>query len=227
MPKYYKRNNKRGNRKYMKYMRGKYKRKYSRPTNRTGFLSVVQKEYFSYTIPAGPLPNGFVEQLSFNIASLPNFAEYDRLFDQYRIVGVAGQLTPHTNTNDTINPGQSYIQSIDLDGGPITTYDQILACSNAKQSAWNTAGGMVPTKKWFVKPRFKNNILADPGGAGVPPTYAQTLGNRKAWVDIADGGNTEHYGINFGWRTASPVGLNQPQVVNCNLTFYLQFRKVR
>lgn len=223
MVKYYKRKNKRAGRKYGKYMRGKYKRKYRKPSNRTGFLSLVQKDHFNWTIPAGPLPNGYIRQLTFNIAALPNFQELNRLFDQYRIVGVAGSLQPHTNTNDTINPTQSYIQSVDLDGGLVTQYDQLLACSNAKQSSWSTTGGMVPIKKWFVKPRFLNNILQSIN----PPVYSQTLGNPKAWIDIADAGLTQHYGMNFGWRTASPVGLNVEQVVNCNITYYLQFRKVR
>ncbi|AXH75401.1 MAG: capsid protein [Cressdnaviricota sp.] len=226
MVKYYKRKVVRRGRRKM------YKRKYkTKTTQKTGFLSIRQKEFLSYTIPAGPLPNGFVRQLSFNIQSLPNFAALNRLFDQYRIFAVAGSLTPHTNTDDTINPGQSYIQSIDLDGGPVANYDTILQCANAKQSPWCTAGGMVPMKKFFLRPRFLNTIVVDPGDPAavppVPPTYSQTLGNRKAWIDLADNGLTEHYGMNFGWRTASPVGLNVEQTVNVALTFYLQFRKVR
>lgn len=219
MVKYYKRKNvRRGRRKIgMK----KYRKKPA--TKRTGFLSIQQKDFFTYTIPAGPLPNGHIQQLTFNIANLPNFAELSRLFDQYRICAVAGTLTPHTNTNDTINPGQSYIQSVDLDGGLVTQYDQILACSNAKQSSWVTAGGMVPKKSWYCRPRFLNNILQ----TIAPPVYSQTLGKPKAWIDLSDAGLTTHYGMNFGWRTASPVGLNVEQVVNCNITYYLQFRKVR
>lgn len=231
MPKYYGRKPKRGGRKYMKYMRGKYKRKYNNPTNKTGFLSLRQKEFLTYVIPAGPLANGHIEQLSFNINSLPNFAALARLFDQYRIVAVAGSLTPHTNTDDTINPGQSYIQSVDLDGGKLINYDSILQCSNAKQSPWTTAGGMKPYKKFFLKPRYLNTIIVDPGDPAavppVPPVYSQALANRKSWIDLADNGMTQHYGMNFGWRTASPVGLNVEQTVNVAITFYLQFRKVR
>ncbi|AXH74479.1 MAG: capsid protein [Cressdnaviricota sp.] len=213
--KYKRRGKKRGRRNYKKKM----------PTNRTGYLSIRQKDFFSITLPSGPLPNGYIKQLVFNLSSLPNWGEFDRLFDQYRLCAVAGSFSPHTNTNDTINPGQSYIQSVDLDGGVITTYDQLLACANAKQSAWNTAGGMVPTKKWYVKPRTAQVIIKDPDA--VPITYSNVLGRKGAWIDLADGGDTEHFGMNFGWRTASPVGLNQPQVVNCNITYYIQFRKVR
>lgn len=224
MPRRYK-NKRRGK----KRVKRNYKKKIA--TNRTGYMSVRQKDFFTYTIPAGPAPNGIVKQLSFQISSLPNFAEFSRLFDQYRICAVAGQLTPHTNTDDTVNPGQSYIQSIDLDGGVIGTYDQILACANAKQSAWNTAGGMVPSKKWYVRPRTRDIIVKDPGDPTTvpptPPTFAYTFGRRGAWIDMADQGNTYHYGMNFGWRTANPLGLGIDQLVNCNITYYLQFRKVR
>ena len=218
----YYRKNKRKGRGRKRVKRG-YKKKM--PSKRTGYLSIRQKDFFSYTIPAGALPNGHIEQLYFTLSSLPNWTELNRLFDQYRICAVAGTLTPQTNTNDTINPGQSYIQSVDLDGGVITQYDQILACANSKQSAWNTTGGMVPMKKWYVKPRTSNVIIKDP--TAVPPTYSRQLGRPNAWIDMADQGDTVHYGMNFGWRTASPVGLNQPQVVNCNITYYVQFRKVR
>lgn len=221
MVKYYKRKVVRRGRRRRKIGMKRYHRKPA--TNRTGYLSIVQKDFFSWTIPAGPLPNGHIQQLTFNIATLQNFAELSRLFDQYRICAVSGTLTPHTNTNDTVNPGQSYIQQVDLDGQLVTTYDQILAASNAKQSPWNTSGGMVPMKKWYCKPRFLNNILQTIN----PPVYSQTLGKKGAWIDLADNGLTTHYGMNFGWRTASPVGLNADQVVNGTITYYLQFRQVK
>lgn len=225
MVKYFKRAMIRRGRRYGKRRRKIGMRRYRRKpaSKRTGFLSLQQKENFTYTIPAGPLPNGFVRQLTFNIAALPNFVEFDRLFDQYRICAVAGTLTPHTNTNDTINPGQTFIQSIDLDGQLATQYDQILACSNAKQSPWTSTGGMVPMKKFYLKPRFLNNILQTIN----PDVYSRTLGRPGAWIDLADNGLTTHYGMNFGWRTASPVGLNVEQTVNVSLTYYLQFRKVK
>jgi len=140
------------------FRRHRYKKRNMRRAKtgvKTGHLSVEQKVLSqSITLPSGPSPTGVVEKIKFEIADIPQFATYSALFDQYRLTGVKVTLLPTTNTNDNTNVGGTFIWSIDLDGDTtITTFDDILQCSNSHTSPWSTAGGMTPYKKMFVRPR--------------------------------------------------------------------------
>jgi len=193
---------------------------------KTGFLKVIQKVLSqSIELPSGPSPTGIVEKLKFEIADIPQFSTYSALFDQYRLTGVKVTLLPTTNTNDTANVGGSFIWSIDLDGDTtITTFDDILQCSNSHTSPWSSTGGMTPYKKMFVRPRTRDALVRDI--CNNVPVLSTALGNSKQWIDLGDRGRTEHFGLNVGWYFGN-AQLNAPQELNMITTYYIQFRKVR
>ena len=192
------------------------------PQTSTGYLSVKQKEITTLTIPAGPMPTGFIQQIQFALTNMANITEYRRLFDQYRICAVKYTLLPTANTNDQTNQGMTFCSSIDLDGGVApATFPLLLERSNSKTSPWSTAGGMTPYKKIYLMPRWANQLVADPSTGAT----ATGLGNRKQWLDLANP-DVVHHGLNLGWFNG--VGtLNQPQTVNVVITYYVQFRKIR
>jgi len=193
---------------------------------KTGHLSVEQKVLSQdITLPSGPLPTGYVQKLKFEIAEIPQFSTYSALFDQYRLTGVKVTLLPTTNTNDTANVGGSFIWSIDLDGDTtITTFDDILQCSNSHTSPWSSTGGMTPYKKIFVRPRTRDALVRDI--CNNVPVLSTALGDAGQWIDLGDRGMTEHFGINIGWYFGN-AQLNAPQELNMITTYYIKFRKVR
>ncbi len=211
------------------YRRYRYKKRNMRRAKtgvKTGFLKVEQKVLSQdITLPSGPLPTGIVEKLKFEIADIPQFSTYSALFDQYRLTGVKVTLLPTTNTNDTANVGGSFIWSIDLDGDTtITTFDDILQCSNSHTSPWSSTGGMTPYKKMFVRPRTRDALVRDI--CNNVPVLSTALGDAKQWIDLGDRGTTEHFGLNIGWYFGN-AQLNAPQELNMITTYYIQFRKVR
>jgi len=196
---------------------------------RTGFLNVQQKVIdTSYSIPAGPAPTGIIKKYEFKAADIAQWNTMASLFDQYRINGIKMTFLPTTNTNDQNNPGGTFATSIDLDGdNNITTFDQLLQCSNTHASPWSTAGGMTPYKKVFLRPRCHDALITELDAQGQPSTFSAGLASRKQWLDISDRGLTTHYGLNVGWYFGNNALLSNPQELNVIVTYYLQFRKVR
>lgn len=194
---------------------------------KTGYLKVIQKVLDQVIIPAGPHPTGVVQQHKFEISVIPQILTYSALFDQYRLNAVKMTFLPTTSTNDQANQGGTFISSIDLDGDTtITTFDDILQCSNSKTSPWSTAGGMTPYKSIYLKPRNRDALVRDVDPVTNVPTFSTTLGPRNAWIDLGDRGLTEHFGLHTGWFFGGTT-LNVPQELNIITTYYIEFRKVR
>ncbi len=180
------------------------------------------------TIPAGPLPTGHVEKLVFELDEVQQYASFSNLFDQYRINAVKVQLLPTSMTNDIQNAGGMFVSSIDLDDdSTITTFSDMLQCSNAKASAWSTAGGMTPYKQLYCKPRVQNLLNSGNVDSTGAPIFTTSLLPRGKWIDMGDRGQTKHYGFNIGWDINGGAGLNSAQQITMIITYYIQFRKVR
>lgn len=211
---------------FRRYKHKKRNLRRAKTSVRTGHLKVVQKVLSQdITLPSGPLPTGYVKKLQFEISEIPQFATYSSLFDQYRLTGVKVTLLPTTNTNDTANVGGTFIYSVDLDGDTtITTFDDILQCSNSHTSPWSSTGGMTPYKKLFVRPRTRDALVRDI--CNNVPVLSTALGDPHQWIDLGDRGMTEHFGLICGWFFGN-AQLNAPQELNMITTYYIEFRKVR
>jgi len=200
------------------------------PSKRTGFLPVKQKTLEkSFVIPSGTYPNGYPIQFAFNIKNLQNLNAFVRLFDQYRICGVSIKMFPQTNTDDTTNQALTLGTSIDLDGGALTTWNELIQCSNTKIANWSSAGGSVAHRSIYLAPRYRSVHVVDPTTA--PVTFGYNMGSKKRWLDLADQGETDHYGLNCVFLppldTLGNRNLNQNMSVTVVETYYVQFRKLR
>jgi len=197
---------------------------------RTGFLNVQQKELdTSFALEAGPHPTGIIKKYSFQAANLAQWTTFASLFDQYRINGIKMTFLPTTAASNatTINPGATFASSIDLDGDNIiTTFPQLLECSNTKTSAWTSQGGLTPYKTVFLRPRAHDAMITELDATGQPASFSAGLASRKQWLDVSDRGLTTHYGLNVGWYFGNAV-VNADQELNVIITYYMQFRKVR
>ncbi len=213
-------------------IQGAWRRKYIRrgTSVRTGFLNVQQKELdTSFALEAGPQPTGIIKRYSFQAANLAQWATFASLFDQYRINGIKMTFLPTTATPDAdvVNPSGTFATSIDLDGdNQITTFPQLLECSNTKTSAWSSQGGLTPYKTVFLRPRAHDALITSLDATGQPATFSAGLASRKQWIDVSDRGLTQHYGLNVGWYFGLGA-LNADQELNVIITYYMQFRKVR
>lgn len=226
-------------RKYRKYRRRPpyrrrrfYRRKrrvFPRTTAHTGSLTCKQKVLdSSIVIPAGGLPNGHVEKLSFELQDLQQWGTFANLFDQYKLNGVKVDILPTNNTNDITNAGGTFVSSIDLDhDSTISTFSDILQCSNAKTSSWSSAGGLTQRKSCYLRPRAQNLINSGNVDATGAPIWTTSLLSRKVWMDMGDRGKTKFHGLILGWDINGGAGLVADQPVNMIITYYLQFRKVR
>lgn len=218
----------RKNRRRGGWLKRRYKK--NRVSKRTGHLSVQQKVLSTGTVfEAGAYPTGIIKKYAFQAADLPQWDTFAALFDQYRINAVKITFLPTTNSpnSTTVNPSATFATSIDLDDdNSITTFDELLQCSNCKTSPWSAQGGLTPYKSVYLKPRHQSILGKTFDAAGQPTTFSTALGNRKAWLDVSDRGTTPHFGLNVGWYFGAQTVLLQ-QDLNIVATYYLQFRKVR
>lgn len=223
MPRFYKK--RAPKRRYKKRVYRKKRAATFRP--KTGYLKVIHHEIKMKTLPAGAMPNGLVDDDYFDIQLLPNIAEYQRLFDMYRIKAVKVKLTPLTNTDDQVNQGLIFASAIDMDGGQLPgVFEDILARTNAKVSNWTPGLSSNPTKTITIYPRARNVIanIQDPTNPGVlVPAYAMKA--KKQWIDLASI-DVPHHGLVMGWK--SPGGtLNSPQTYAYDVTYVVEFRGIR
>lgn len=201
----------------------RYKRRFRKhvpralATRSTGFLRTKQKVFTNLTLPLLLVSANTL--MVFDISLLPNIVEFQKLFDQYRITGVKVDFL-QTTQNEPSNPGMVMATSIDLDGGTVpATFDLMLQRSNCQVRPWSSAGGGLPRRSVFLRPRFANEIYR----TGV--TSATSLGNPKSWLDTSDV-DIPHYGLNIAWNNTTG-SLNYTAQVAVTLTYYLEFRKVK
>jgi hypothetical protein len=178
------------------------------------------------SIPAGAMAGtGLIQHMKFDLALLPNLVEYTKLFDQYRIRRMDVILTPMTNTDDTQNPALTFVSSIDLDGGgPVTTFDQIMQCTNARISTWSP-GNTKPGKYMTLRPRCKNFVQGAKDPVTNLPTDAVGLNPPLQWLDLAYP-DIPHFGLNLGWTSPNNT-MTAVQMYSVRLVHYVEFRKVR
>lgn len=162
--------------------------------------------------------------VTWNLTQIPGYSEWTALFDQYRLTGVAIQFTYRaTNTSvlESINNGHVglpilwHVVDTDDNSAPasIAELGQVGKC---KRFIFDSGKR---TKTIFIRPRYLNRIN------GTGSTVANTVGDRKAWIDLLDN-DVPHYGLKYI--------LDLPQaLVAYNVTFdvittyYVQFKNAR
>lgn len=211
-------------RKKRNYKRGKT---ITRSLRNTGYLSTRQKTESYVIIPSGLLPGGgHGVGFSFSLADIPQSVTFQKLFDQYRITGVAIKLLPMTSMDATLNPSMRLLHYIDLDDANAPTlYSDVIQRSNLRDRMI-VAGDVRPINS-YLKPRWLNATYATsvvPGGG-----TGYSLGDRKQWIDTVDD-QVPHFGYKYFFNTttnATPAGLVSPVNVLFTMTYYLEFKGLK
>lgn len=193
----------------------------------TGFLSTKQKTESYVVIPSGTLPGGgHGVGFSFSLADIPQAVTFQKLFDQYRITGVALRMVPMTSTGVTVNPSVRMLSYVDLDDANAPSlYSDVIQRSNVKDRT--IVAGQARPMNAFLRPRWLNAAYATsvvPGGG-----TGYTLGKRSTWIDTVDD-QVPHFGMKYFFNTtnnATPGGLSVPINLLYTITYYIQFRGLK
>ena len=155
--------------------------------------------------------------LNFRLNQLPNFTEFQQLYDQYKICGVKVEVIPQfdttTQTGTGTTPTAQHIMSqnwnvIDYDDTVTpTSINDLLQYQNCKRCPSNRV------MKRFLKPKFSDQIFASGAFAGYRPV--------KGFIDCTYD-NVEHYGMKFCFGNN-----NLTLTYALKLTYYLAFKNVR
>jgi hypothetical protein len=194
----------------------------------TGFLSTKQKTESYVIVPSGTLTGGgHGVGFSFALADLPQATTFQKLFDQYRITGVASKMLPMTsfNTGGT-NPSIRLLHYTDLDDANAPSlYSDVIQRSNLKDKM--LVAGSARSVNSFIRPRWLNATYATSIVPGTGTGYS--LGKRSTWIDTVDD-TVPHFGYKYFFNTtnnATPGGLAVPVNVLFTLTYYLQFKGLK
>lgn len=217
-------------RKRRPYRKRRYRKKprISRNMRNTGFLSTKQKTESYVIVPSGTLPGGgHGVGFSFSLADIPQAVTFQKLFDQYRITGVALKMLPMTSFNTgATNPSVRLLHYTDLDDANAPSlYSDVIQRSNLKDTM--LIAGSARTVNSFVRPRWLNATYATsivPGGG-----TGYTLGKRSQWIDTVDD-QVPHFGKKYFFNTntnATPGGLAVPINVLFTITYYIQFKGLK
>lgn len=217
-------------RKRRPYRKRRYRKKprISRNMRNTGFLSTKQKTESYVIVPSGTLPGGgHGVGFSFSLADIPQAVTFQKLFDQYRITGVALKMLPMTSFNTgATNPSVRLLHYTDLDDANAPSlYSYVIQRSNLKDTM--LIAGSARTVNSFVRPRWLNATYATsivPGGG-----TGYTLGKRSQWIDTVDD-QVPHFGKKYFFNTntnATPGGLAVPINVLFTITYYIQFKGLK
>lgn len=217
-------------RKRRPYRKRRYRKKRTivpRNLRNTGFLSTKQKTESYVIVPSGTLTGGgHGVGFSFSLADIPQAVTFQKLFDQYRISGVAIKMMPMTSTGVTVNPSLRLLHYTDLDDANAPSlYSDVIQRSNIKDRMI-PVGNVRPINS-YLRPRWLNAAYATsivPGGG-----TGYTLGNRSTWIDTVDD-QVPHFGYKYFFNTttnATPGGLAVPMNVLFTITYYLQFKGLK
>jgi len=219
MPKYY-----RKRRPMRRKRRRNFFKKGAKRSN-TGYLSVKHKVATGvYTVPAQTWPDTTgtgqpVNTSIFQIVDLPNLGSYSKLFDQFRLTGVNVKFSNVSNPMATQNDGYNFITSTDLDGNVIGSIGEMLQCTNTKRVRVKEGSTIINR---FIRPRIRNVIEG-----AAPPTNSTAfqIGSTR-WCDLASPA-IPFYGLNWAPTGVPGEVLNNDSNWNIDITYYVQFRKLR
>lgn len=148
-----------------------------------------------------------VANFTFTLASLPDFADFTALFDQYCIVRVDLKFMPQTTENNsTADPGNLYT---------VIDHDDSAGLSSAQANEYES---LVVTNctKGQIRTVYPRVALA--AYSGVFTSFA----NQRAWIDVASTGV-----IHYGLKTVQSVSTTNVYKYTVEIVYYLAFRDVR
>lgn len=193
----------------------------------TNFLNVVRK------VNLGPITHlvssGWVAYpYTFKATDLPNYSEYQALFDYYKINAVKLTFIPYFTDADiqaqgTTNPyaAQPRLYTIidrnGIAGGTIANEDRMLEYANARL----VKNPLKPFSIYVKRPAVEVAVEGVVAGGAAAST---SLNMRSRWLDTGVG-NTPHFGCAVGWIQPGTIG-TLSMTYHVVATYYLQFKHI-
>lgn len=165
--------------------------------------------------------------LPFMLSQLPNVAEFQALYDVYKILMVAVSIIPAFNTQIPANTLESfpglhsvldYNDSTSLTPSPTafqTNLDEIVQYSTYRY----TRGGRL--HKRVIKPRVQESVQSTTGG-GALTTVSGIEGSRR-WIDTEQS-DVRHYGITV---MSDQLAAEATIKWTTKVTYYLAFKNTK
>lgn len=167
-----------------------------------------QVHRFSRLVAANDIVKGAVDLtggVSFKLQDLPDYVEFQNLFDQYRIDWVDVMFICKQSGSSPSYPIIYYVEDHDDDGAP--TVNQILSSQNTQILQFGSNRTML---KLRIIPNVTRNVYI----SGITNGYERAP--PRTWLDCANA-NVPHYG--YKWYIA-----NYNTVSNPNTTIQLAYR---
>lgn len=172
------------------------------------FKRTTYRENF-IVIPQGGA-NPVFATLNFQLANLPNPAEFTQLYDQYCIKAIKIKFVPRVTTSNALTPARNMWSVIDYDDSVVpTSRDQLLQYQNLKTST------MTRTHTRYFKPAVADEVYATTIATGYGPV-------KNKWLDCTYD-TIEHYGVKVCF---DPLPTGGPISYDIITTFYLAFKNV-
>lgn len=175
--------------------------------------------------------------LSFSLGDVPNVAEFQGLFDMYKITGVKLRFRPEYNTFQAPLPDETAGPNPVFQAGNTTSIPQIsmvvdyndanvpLAVSTLEQ--YTNCMRRMGNKPWslFLRPKPRVPVL---GALGTTLGNAYMTMKRAPWLDTATstGLTVPHYGVKY-WCDAA---VNPPTIwgqIRVYAVYYLAMKRVK
>lgn len=169
--------------------------------------------YTPEAIQLPPATAAFGKAYTFSLSQLPNFGEFQNLYDQYKINMVKFQLIPrftNASSNSSVPIGNLW-SVIDYDDSAApSSINDVLQYQNLKRSRMNVI------HKRIIKPKILTQIFSGTLGADSPT---------RRFIDCTYA-TTPHFGLKL-WvdENAAPSGATLTWDLQCK--FYLAMKNVR
>jgi len=151
-----------------------------------------------------------------SLNQVPSSSDFTGLYDQFKILAMKLTLIPRGTSSDITPVGTAAGQSVGVfsvidydDNNNLTSISQACQYENMKM----TRSHQVHTR--YFKPRIQAPAVASAG--------VQNAVNTRGWLDIATGGDVNHYGIKYALQIAP----NSVQTFDLKVDYYLAFKSVR
>ena len=199
-----------------------------RTLNETGLVSIKRKWWVANWVPSAVTTNDFYRNFNFTLANVPNFAEFQNLFEFYKITSWVIELVPRydgflgNDTTDTTLPGitnqgatRVHVNVDPLDSGtPSGTYTSATLNAMLESGSTKTYNGNKKVRIYIKGPAATDTI----GGS----TGARV---RSRWI-LTSAAAVSHWGAKVFMQDINFTG-TFGQAYDIFYTVYAQFKGVQ
>lgn len=167
----------------------------------------------------GPIDGALPEErtygnIQFYLSDLPNYGEFQNLYDQYKITGVKIKFyPPGLNFSQPRSNGEFYYFMDENDGNAPTSMTQIYERQNYNVKSLNDGKPF----KVFIRPAVSAAYYQSAG--------LTSYGPKRAWLDTTSP-NVPHWALKWAWDQ-EPNAQASALYMHVVCTYYLKFKNVK